>query len=309
MAHNLRSVTLANGTQVEYVVDGRGRRASKKVNGSLTRRWLYSNALKPVAELDGSGALVSRFIYVSRGMVPDLMVRYAGGASTTYRIISDHLGSPRLVVNVATGAVAQQMDHDEFGTVLTDTNPGFQPFGYAGGLYDPDTKLVSFGARDYDPETGRWTRKDPVLWKGRQANLYVYVGNDPVNRRDPRGLDDIFVGLEFDLVGISGFEGQVGVVIDTDHPEESGLFIQGGPAFGANVGASLCVGYSTGDIEGWGSDLDLNLVKGSPVFLFDDKGEWNGVAIGGGPGVGVSVGETKTGTLTVSEMVDWLTKP
>jgi len=38
---------------------------------------------------------------------------------------------------------------------LFKTSTGFQPFGFAGGLYDRDTNLVRFGARDYDPETGR----------------------------------------------------------------------------------------------------------------------------------------------------------
>jgi uncharacterized protein RhaS with RHS repeats len=73
----------------------------------------------------------------------------------TYRLLSDHLGSPRLVLNTGDGTVAQRIDYDEFGRVLTDTNPGFQPFGFAGGLYDRDTGLVRFGARDYDPLTGR----------------------------------------------------------------------------------------------------------------------------------------------------------
>jgi RHS repeat-associated protein len=63
---------------------------------------------------------------------------------------------------------------------------GGSPF--AGGLYDLDTKLVRFGARDYDAEVGRWTAKDPIRWGGRQANLYVYVGDDPVNLTDPAGL-------------------------------------------------------------------------------------------------------------------------
>jgi RHS repeat-associated protein len=53
-----------------------------------------------------------------------------------------------------------------------------------GGLYDPDTGLVRFGARDYDPNIGRWVSKDPILFKGHQANLYVYAGNDPINRAD-----------------------------------------------------------------------------------------------------------------------------
>jgi RHS repeat-associated protein len=81
----------------------------------------------------------------------------------TYRIVSDHLGSPRLVINTTDGTVAQRMDYDEFGNVILDTNPGFQPFGFAGGLYDQHTGLTRFGARDYDAVTGRWTEKDPII--------------------------------------------------------------------------------------------------------------------------------------------------
>jgi RHS repeat-associated protein len=106
----------------------------------------------------------------------------------TYRIIADHLGSPRLVVDTATGDIIQRMDYDEFGNVLMDTNPGFQPFGFAGGLEDTDTGLVRFGARDYDPQTGRWTAKDPILFAGGDNNLFGYVQNNPVNFIDPSGL-------------------------------------------------------------------------------------------------------------------------
>ncbi|WP_435106930.1 RHS repeat-associated core domain-containing protein, partial [Arhodomonas sp. AD133] len=59
---------------------------------------------------------------------------------------------------------------------------------FAGGLYDPDTGLVRFGARDYDPEVGRWTAKDPILFQGGVANLFGYVANDPVNKSDLTGL-------------------------------------------------------------------------------------------------------------------------
>jgi RHS repeat-associated protein len=106
----------------------------------------------------------------------------------TYLFVTDHLGSPRLIVNSTTGQVAQRIDYDAFGVVTFDSNPGFQPFGYAGGLYDPDTKLVRFGARDFDAETGRWTSKDPLRFGGRDPNLYAYVGNDPINAHDPTGL-------------------------------------------------------------------------------------------------------------------------
>ena len=128
---NLLQVTLPDGTQIEYLVDGLNRRIGKKVNGILVQGFLYQDDLKPVAELDGSGNIVSRFVYATRVNVPDYMIR----DEITYRLLTDHLGSPRLVVNATTGEVAQRLDYDEFGNVLQDTNPGFQPFGFAGGIH------------------------------------------------------------------------------------------------------------------------------------------------------------------------------
>ncbi len=183
----LLGVALPDGRLVEYLQDGTGRRAGKKVDGVQVKGWLWASPLRPLAELDGTGAVVSRFVYATRQNVPDLVLR--GGA--TYRVITDHLGSPRLVVDAATGAVAQRLDYDELGRVLLDTNPGFQPFGFAGGLYDPDTGLVRFGAREYDAETGRFLSKDPTLFWGGDTNLYAYAGGDPVNRVDPDGLSDV----------------------------------------------------------------------------------------------------------------------
>ena len=52
---------------------------------------------------------------------------------------------------------ARAMSSAGVSSVLVDTNPGFQPFGFAGGIYDLHTGLVRFGARDYYPEAGRWT--------------------------------------------------------------------------------------------------------------------------------------------------------
>jgi RHS repeat-associated protein len=64
------------------------------------------------------------------------------------------------------------------------------PFGFAGGLYDSDTKLVHFGYREYDPFTGKWSTKDPLLFDGGDSNLYGYVLGDPVDLVDPLGLYD-----------------------------------------------------------------------------------------------------------------------
>lgn len=180
---NLTTITLPNGSRIDYIIDGAGRRIGKKLNGVLVQGFLYRDSLSPVAELDGAGHVLKRFVYASRDNVPDYMI--INGLS--YRIFSDQLGSPRLVINTASGVVVQRIDYDEFGNVLADSNPGFQPFGFAGGLYDRDTKLTRFGERDYDAEIGRWTSKDPIqLAAG--PNLYVYVANDPINWSDPLGL-------------------------------------------------------------------------------------------------------------------------
>ncbi len=181
---NLLEVSLPGSPLIEYVADGNGRRIVNKKGGNVVSKFLYADQLNPIAELDADDNLVSRFVYAVRSNTPDYMIN--GG--NVYRLVCDHLGSVRLVVNTSDGTIAQRMDYDSFGNVLSDTSPGFQPFGYAGGLYDPDTKLVRFGARDYDPQTGRWTTKDPLRFVGSSLNFYAYVGNDPVNLIDPLGL-------------------------------------------------------------------------------------------------------------------------
>ena len=90
----------------------------------------------------------------------------------------------------ASGSVVKRIDYDSFGNIISDTNPAFSvPFGFAGGLHDQDTGLVRFGFRDYDPETGRWTAKDPIGFLGGDLDLYGYGLNDPVNWIDPLGLE------------------------------------------------------------------------------------------------------------------------
>ena len=119
-------------------------------------------------------------------------------------MITDHLGSVRLVVNATTGAVTQRLDYDEFGRVTQDTSPGFQPFGFAGGLYDAQTGLVRFGARDYDSTAGRWTAKEVLGFGGGNANWYGYVMNDPINLIDPNGLQGVSTGPPIINIGPDG---------------------------------------------------------------------------------------------------------
>jgi RHS repeat-associated protein len=154
------------------------------VDGVLVQGFLYQDQLNPVAELDSAGNVVSQFVYGTRANVPDYVIKN----DTTYRIVADHLGSVRLVVKVSDGTAVQRLAYDEFGREVQNTNPGFQPFGYAGGLTDGETGLIRFGARDYDPVTGRWTAPDPLGFASGDENLYGYVVADPINLFDPFGL-------------------------------------------------------------------------------------------------------------------------
>jgi RHS repeat-associated protein len=181
---NLMGVTLSDGRAIDYVLDGQARRLVKRVNGERIQAFLYRDLLSPIAELGRDNEVLSRFVFGERKHVLAYIVK--GGV--VYRVLTDHLGSPRLIVNANDGAVVQRLDYDEFGNVVRDTNPNFQPFAFAGGVYDADTKLLHFGAREYDPQTGRWTRPDPALFGGGDTNLYAYVFNDPVNLTDPIGL-------------------------------------------------------------------------------------------------------------------------
>lgn len=172
------------GKVVTYTIDGLGRRAGRTVNGVIKRRYLYDGQLRIVAELTPAGALASRFVYGPEDLVPQYMIR----AGRAYRLLADPNGSMRMVVDASTGQILQQITYDEFGRVLIDTRPGFQPFGFAGGLYDVDTKLLHFGARDYDPGTGRWISQDPIWFAGGDTNLYGYALEDPIDFADRTGF-------------------------------------------------------------------------------------------------------------------------
>ena len=82
---SLVAVTLPDGTQNDYLIDGQGRRIGKKRDGTLAQGFLYADGLKPTAERDGSNAAVSRFVYAGGVNVPEYMIK--GGA--TYRILTE----------------------------------------------------------------------------------------------------------------------------------------------------------------------------------------------------------------------------
>ncbi len=180
---NLRKIELPNGIEIEYLTDGAQRRIGKKVNGVLVKQWLYQDQLEPVAELDVQTSALTRFVYRLGRFSPD----YSRKNDRTFVHIADLWGSHRLVVASDTGTVLHDVRYDEFGAISFDTAPGHQPFGFIGGLSESLTGLGKLGRRDYDPNSGRWSAKDPRGFSSRDSNHYIYGGGSPLNNIDVSG--------------------------------------------------------------------------------------------------------------------------
>jgi RHS repeat-associated protein len=218
---NLLTVALPDGRTIEYDVDGAGRRVGRRVLDAQgveleSRGWIYRDLLRPIAEVDAAGNVTARYVYLDgegsrqNGMhqlatrlganqdtslpfagsnVPEFVeiLDTSGAVAQRLRLIVNQVGTVQAAVDVATGEVVQRIEHDEFGRVLFDSNPGVQPFGFAGGLYDPDSRLTRLGARDYSGDVGRWNARDPVRFAGGTPNHFEYAWNDPVNFKDVLG--------------------------------------------------------------------------------------------------------------------------
>jgi len=237
---NLLSVALPDGRTIEYAVDGAGRRVGRRVldsdgNELEFRGWIYRDLLRPIAEVDAMGNVVARYVYEDgdgarqngvsqlatrlganqdtslpfRGSnVPELIELLSSNGTVTQRLrlIANQVGTVEAVVDAASGAIVERLEYDEFGRVLFDSRPGFQPFGFAGGIFDPETKLVRLGARDYDSTVGRWIARDAIRERG-GLNSYVYADGDPINRSDPTGLSSVIdkiIDYIKRLLGMSG---------------------------------------------------------------------------------------------------------
>jgi RHS repeat-associated protein len=217
---NLRKVEMPNRIEIEYLTDGAQRRIGKKVNGVLVKQWLYQDGLKPTLEYSASESSPTRFVYGTRLNLPDYLVV----EDTSYRVLADVQGSPRLVIGNS-GLIAHELRYREYGQVILDTNPGFQPFGFGGGTWDPQVGFVRFGLRDLDASASRWTSTDPGGFPA-GLNLYEFAASSPISFFDPLGLEVSVCSRPADLP-IIGFLGIPHRWVKTSQ-KEAGLGQPGG---------------------------------------------------------------------------------
>jgi RHS repeat-associated protein len=108
-------------------------------------------------------------------------------AHETYYYHAEGLGSITGLTDDR-GHVVQRYEYDSFGNICQHGNRIRQPYTFTGREYDHETGLYFYRGRYYDPEIGRFINRDPIGFVGGDANLYAYVGNNPVNMIDPWGL-------------------------------------------------------------------------------------------------------------------------
>ena len=182
----------AGGQTIDYAYDAYGRRVGRTVGGAR-EAYFYGDPRRPflTTAVRDSAHVLTTYYYDDDGL---LYALDRGGVH--YYVGTDQIGTPHVVTD-ASGTVVKTLTYDSFGSLVSDSNPSFAlPIGFAGGLVDPTTRLVRFGLRDYDPDAGRWTARDPVFFDAPAVNLYAYTDNNPLSFRDTSGLDWSWEGFK-----------------------------------------------------------------------------------------------------------------
>jgi RHS repeat-associated protein len=162
-----------------YRYDGQGRRVERTAGG-VTTHYVYSGD-ELIAEVDGNGALKAEYTY--SGLDRPHTLRRGGDV---YYYATDQQGSV-LALFKGNGEVVARYAYGAFGETTYANASVDQPLRYTARELDVETGQYFYRARWYDPGLRRFTSEDPIGISG-GLNLFAYVGNDPVNLRDPSGL-------------------------------------------------------------------------------------------------------------------------
>jgi len=187
-----------------YGINALGQRVSKtNIVAATGNIYLYDEAGHLVGEYDQTGALQQEHIWLG-----DQPVAVANSAQALFHVLSDHLNTPRQIVNTS-GVVRWQWDStDPFGNNAPNPNPTGTAANFTynlrfpGQYYDGETGLFYNYYRTYDPKTGRYTQSDPIGLGG-GLNTFGYVGGNPVNAIDPDGRFAFLAALAFGGSGSS----------------------------------------------------------------------------------------------------------
>ena len=143
---------------------------------------LYGGGMRPlVEERDGVQTLN---IYGPGGRIIAQVVRDGQGSEEVRYLLTDHLGSTRVVVDADGNAVARYEYAPHGETTAAGTAAGEVRYRYTGHPYDEGQEVYQTSTRGYEPTLGRFLSVDP---KREAASPYTYVTNNPVLYKDPNG--------------------------------------------------------------------------------------------------------------------------
>uniref|UniRef100_A0A3Q2P638 Teneurin transmembrane protein 3 n=1 Tax=Fundulus heteroclitus TaxID=8078 RepID=A0A3Q2P638_FUNHE len=182
----VRVYSKAASWNIQYRYDGLGRRVASRNSLGQHLQFFYADLNYPTRithVYNHSSSEITSFYYDLQGHV--FAMEISNGAE--FYIACDNTGTP-LAVFSNNGLLLKQVQYTAYGEVYFDSNPDFVlVIGFHGGLYDPLTRLLHFGDRDYDIPAGRWTTPDISTWtrvgKDPQPfNLYMFRGNNPISK-------------------------------------------------------------------------------------------------------------------------------
>ncbi|XP_076878792.1 teneurin-1-like isoform X2 [Brachyhypopomus gauderio] len=168
---------------VRYRYDGLSRRVASRTSSGQHLQFFYADLANPTRVThmyNHSSSEITSLYYDLQGHV--IAMELSSGEE--YYVACDNTATPRAIFS-SRGKIVKEVLYTPYGDIYQDTNPAFQLIiGFHGGLYDPVTKLVHFGRRDYDVVAGRWTTPDYTLWSELSANpkpfnLYAFKNNSP----------------------------------------------------------------------------------------------------------------------------------
>jgi RHS repeat-associated protein len=180
--NRLKQVILPSGQSVVYKYDALGRRIERNVNNSTTWTKFTYDGEDVILDQNSDGTSVT---YLNGAGIDNKLRQTVNGQAQYF--LSDHLGSTNALTD-ATGTVISSTSYDSFGNASNASFP--TRYQFTGREFDNFTGLQYSRARFYDANLGRFISEDPIGFRGGDINIYGYVKNRPLRRKDPKGLDD-----------------------------------------------------------------------------------------------------------------------